>query len=207
MFNSNSTSYSGAEPGGVDQSLYTLLNQVMSGVSTDSGERVVMICPISDQIRSYTLCDSLAKTASMNGMSVLLWNLNNAELNAKKFDFQKADLLSTLKAHNLIESGFVKRPDDTIWETQSTIRFRWNPKAVAESQALADAIKALSKMFDLIIMNCPPVGMLDEGYRSFAAHADSIVLVAKKGKTKKQEIARSVEATKGLPVAGFIMLE
>jgi hypothetical protein len=72
---------------------------------------------------------------------------------------------------------------------------------------LAEAMDNLSKLFDLIIMNCPAVGMLDEGYRSFAAHADSIVLVAKKGKTRKQEITKAVESTKGLPVAGFIMLE
>jgi hypothetical protein len=190
----------------IESSLRGLLSQVTRGSFAQGADRRILVCPLSDDIFSYKLSDNLARTAAANGSSVLLWDLcaaANESGNGNRF----CDLDSVMRAHNLIEAGISKRPDETIWEAQSSVRFRGNPKAMAESNALSEAVRHLSKMFDLIIMNCPPVGMLDEGYRAFAQHADSILMVAKKGKTKKQEITRSVQITKGLPVAGFIMLE
>jgi hypothetical protein len=203
---SNSRSYSGGESGDIEQHLRGLLNQVTRGSFAQGADRRILICPLSDDIFSYKLSDNLARTAAASGSSVLLWDLcatDNVTGNGGKF----CDLDSVMKAHNLIEAGISKRPDETIWEAQSTVRFRGNPKAISESHALTEAVRHLSKLFDLIIINCPPVGMLDEGYRAFAQHANSIIMVAKKGKTRKQEIARSTQITKGLPVAGFIMLE
>jgi len=202
----SSTSNSGSYSADFETNLRGLLNQVTRGSFAQGQDRRIMICPLSSDIYSYKLSDNLARTGAANGSSVLLWDLcatENAAGNGGKF----CDLDSVMRAHNLIEAGISKRPDETIWEAQSTVRFRGNPKAIAESNALTEAVRHLSKLFDLIIINCPPVGMLDEGYRAFAQHADSIIMVAKKGKTRKQEIARSTQITKGLPVAGFIMLE
>src|SRR5215471_1181358 len=174
-------------PPDIESSLRGLLTQVTRGSFAQGADRRILICPLSDDIFSYKLSDNLARTAAANGSSVLLWDLCAASSesgNGNRF----CDLDSVMRAHNLIEAGISKRPNETIWEAQSSVRFRGNPKATAESNALAEAVRHLSKMFDLIIMNCPPVGMLDEGYRAFAQHADSILMVAKKGKTRKQEI-------------------
>ena len=197
-------SYSSSQQAGLEQSLQGVLNQIARNANK---ERKLLICPLSEDIFSYRLCDNLARTASNNGFSVLLWNLSGYKDDRVSANSQQCDLDAVLKAHNVIEAGLSKRPDDTIWETESAVRFRGNPRAIGESKALSDAVRHFSKMFDLVIMNCPPINTLDEGYRSFATYADSIILVARKGKTRKQEIARSVEITRGLPVTGFIMFE
>src|SRR5258708_30749457 len=155
----NSRSYSGGQLSDIEHNLRGLLNQVTRGSFAGNSDRRILICPLSDDIFSYKLSDNLARTAAANGSSVLLWDLcatDNATGNGTKF----CDLDSVMKAHNLIEAGISKRPDETIWEAQSTVRFRGNPKAISESNALTEAVRHLSQLFDLIIINCPPAGML-----------------------------------------------
>jgi receptor protein-tyrosine kinase len=81
-----------------------------------------------------------------------------------------------------------------------------NPADLLDSETFTNLLKELKKVFDVIILDCPPVlGVADAVI--IASKADAMILVTHAGKTKKHEIALAKDTLKkvGARILGFVI--
>ncbi len=66
-----------------------------------------------------------------------------------------------------------------------------NPSELLDSQTMRDLLAAMRKVFDLIIIDTPPLLPVTDGAIA-AAHADGAIIVVRHGKTTKNQIASAL---------------
>ena len=82
----------------------------------------------------------------------------------------------------------------------------YNPSYLLTSDAFAELIKKLRDMYDVIILDSPPILQISE-YTHISTHSDGVLLVTCYGKTRKSELAEAADLLKkaDINVIGVVM--
>lgn len=82
----------------------------------------------------------------------------------------------------------------------------YNPSYLLTSESYGQLIEKLRGMYDIIILDSPPVLQISE-YTHISKHSDGVLFVVSYGKTKKSELADATDLLKkaGINVIGVVM--
>lgn len=116
-----------------------------------------------------------------------------------------AGLSTSFLADRASLPSFVKYIGDTLWILTAG-PVPPNPAELLASPKAEAIIAAIKKPFDIVIIDCPPVlGLADSSLLMNAV--DGVILVARKGKTRRKHLLESVEAVQrsSKPLIGVVV--
>lgn len=79
-----------------------------------------------------------------------------------------------------------------------------NRAAVASSTSFTDAVELLTKLFDMVIIDAPPVLKASES-ATIVRHADAIALVVRQGVTTENQVKAAIDELTGPELLGIIL--
>lgn len=195
----------------LDYSGNEALNTICSNLSfmgKDLKKIVITSCNPNDG-KSY-LALQIARNLARRGKRILLMDA----------DLRKSHLISHYSittdgelqglAHYL--AGYCSI-DDILFETNidnlylvMTGRDVANPIPLLDSPAFADLLESLGKQFDMVLVDCPPIGLVIDA-ADIAGHCDGSILVVKYNNTRRKELneAKWQLRQSGKPILGCIL--
>jgi capsular exopolysaccharide synthesis family protein len=81
-----------------------------------------------------------------------------------------------------------------------------NPSELIGSTTTARLVQELGRLWDLVIIDTPPVGPVTDG-QLMAAHADAVLTIVRSGKTPRAGLRGALEALRytGKPILGIVL--
>ncbi len=76
--------------------------------------------------------------------------------------------------------------------------------AIVASSAFTDVLKLLTKVFDTVVIDAPPVLKASEA-TMIVRHADAAVLVVRQGVTTEQQVEMAIDELSGTELLGVIL--
>ena len=187
-----------------------IVDAIMKGHNAGNGRaRRILVLAASREVPARRLSEEIGAAAAQAGTSVLQWTLSRGNASVGVVNKRAASLMNCLTGRCLVEDAISRRGDQT-WEIVNGGLPEGEESSLWASDALGQFTSTVSRLFDLILLS-------DDGERSaqnqdasagrLAGIVDGVVIVARKGKTRKEDLAQAVAAVKGLPVLGSVMLE
>ena len=76
--------------------------------------------------------------------------------------------------------------------------------AVASSSSFTDAVELLTKLFDVVVIDAPPVLKASEA-STIVRHADAVALVVRQGVTTERQVKMAIDELTGPEMLGIIL--
>lgn len=175
-------------------------------LSADGFKTLVVTSPGAGEGKSTTAAN-LAEALAESSKRILLIDGDLRKPDAHRyFDLpNNAGLTSAFLADVSAVHSFVRRVDDWLFVLTSG-PVPPNPAELLNSQKMRDLLAELSAHFDLIVVDSPPLlGLADASI--WAGLTDGLLLVARKGKTRRGPFEEAVAAARGTkkPIVGVIV--
>jgi capsular exopolysaccharide synthesis family protein len=173
---------------------------------TGGGRRVVITSPEQMDGKS-TLASNLAIALAKSGKNVLLVDANLRDPSQHRI-FGVSDsvgLVDVLASGELNERA-IRRTTIERLHVLPAGAVPKNPSELLNSSALNDTIEQLGTKYDLVLVDTPAVGVVDDA-RIVAAGCEGAILVVRSGRTNRRlaSAARDGLLSVGCPVVGVVV--
>jgi capsular exopolysaccharide synthesis family protein len=168
-------------------------SQVIAVTSTIAGEG------------KTTISANLAGVISMTGKRVIILNLDMRKpMLHKEFNLRNNEGISTVLSNHALLADVIQHTAYENLDIISSGPVPPNPSELIQSKRMDDVIDKLKNVYDVIIMDTPPIGVVTDAY-TLIHLADATVYVirsefAKKGFLKNVEKLYRTEGVNGLGV-------
>jgi Mrp family chromosome partitioning ATPase len=116
---------------------------------------------------------------------------------------RRTGLADVLRGQCTVDQALVHTSDDRlVMLTSGDIPVAARPAMVASS-AFADVLKLLTKVFDAVVIDAPPVLKASEA-TSIVRHAEAAVLVVRQGVTTERQLGTAIDELSGIEL-GLIL--
>lgn len=169
-------------------------------------QKIVITSPYPDSGKSLNSAN-LSIALAMNGYRVLLMDCDLRKSHRYNlFDLPKSSGLTEYLAGITDHATLFKHPD---YETLSILlagAVPPNPTEMLSSTRMSNLLDQLSKQFDYIIIDTPPINVVTDA-AVFANKVNGYVMVVRAGRTKKDELNQALSALEQVDanVFGFLL--
>ncbi|MBL8551575.1 MAG: AAA family ATPase [Hyphomonadaceae bacterium] len=173
----------------------------------DRDKRVVAITSALPAEGKTTMSICLARIAAMSGQSVIVvdCDLRRRSLNAFLEREPRQGLLQVLSREASWRDVVTQDPQSHA-DVLPLAAAAFNPRDVFGLQETRDLVQELAEVYDLVILDCPPMLAVAET-RVVVTLADFVVVVAQWGKSATHAVRTTIEQTlqAGAPVLGVAL--
>lgn len=161
--------------------------------SLDEDMKVVLVTSSSPSEGKSSVVSNLAKTMAESGKKVLLidCDLRKPTIH-KRFSITNNGGLTDLIVENQKIEDVIKTTSVSNLYVLSCGTIPPNPSELLSSQKMKNYINDLKEIFDIILMDAPPVLAVTDA-QILSTIADGTILIAAYGKTEKKALAKSKE--------------
>ena len=161
--------------------------------NVDNPPKIVMICSTVPNEGKSTVAAALAASAALSDKKVLLidGDLRNPSTTNRFHLAGNPGLVDLLSGAAAPQAAFFKC-DIVPMTILSTGTPTTNPTDVIASQKMAQLLQVLSKQYDLIVIDCPPLLAVSDGLL-LANMVDSIIYVVEWNKTARDAAQRAMK--------------
>lgn len=173
----------------------------------DSPPRVVMITSsVPDEGKSVTAI-AVAQTAAMTGRRVLLIDADIRRRRLKEYlNLEAGPGLIALMSGKMTLEEVLQRDPRTGLDMLLAERMRVTPADIFESKRFQHALEELREMYDLIVLDTPPVLAVPDA-RVIARRVDSVVYVVRWNSATRRMVRTGIGLFQqvGIPVTGVAL--
>ena len=153
-----------------------------------------------------TNCINLGGIMSMAGKKTIILNLDMRKPTLhEKFDLKNVQGMSTLLSGNVHLSSIIQQTAHENLDIISSGPIPPNPSELIQSEFMPLILEKLKEMYDVIILDTPPIGLVTDA-RTLMHFADTSIYVVRANHSKKAFLKSIVQLSKQKEIKGMGIL-